>query len=117
MNQAKIGIDLMGQGDVLIDSVEVYLDFFLTPAERTEMDKKLRLAYAYYTNGDVGGCRKILDGYWPQYLKKHIQVDAQWVQQQEEPAVRSAGLPVRTPLKSVAPPSRLDRIKSWIPSF
>ncbi|PHS07010.1 MAG: hypothetical protein COA78_13750 [Blastopirellula sp.] len=117
MKQAKIGVDLMERGDVLIDSVELYTDFFLLPAERKGMDKMLSLAFDRYSKAAVGDCHQILDSYWPRYVKNHVELDPQWAQQQEKPAIRSAELPVREPLKPAPTPSRLDRFKEWISIF
>jgi hypothetical protein len=64
----RIGFDLMGQGQVDIDQVQVF-DRWLDGQDSRSLMQLLALAGFQLTDKkDVERCRRILDSYWPRFL-------------------------------------------------
>jgi hypothetical protein len=70
----RIRLDLMGQGEVWVDDVELY-DLVFNEAELRALCKLITLANAELQNGQVGDCMKLLEGYWPRFLTQHVPLD------------------------------------------
>ncbi len=63
----RLTIDLLTPGKVWIDDVRLY-DFFLTPAERTELQSQTFLAAKKMRQGDLTAAAKLFDSYWGRFL-------------------------------------------------
>ena len=111
----RVGFDLMGAGEVWIDDVRVY-DSWLPKNERDELMIMRGLAARALSAGQVTECRRILSGYWPQFLMEHVAVD--------EPRVAAAMDDVPRDVRAFPPPqpksdpenaSMLEKVKRRIP--
>jgi hypothetical protein len=67
----RVAFDLMGPGSVWIDDVEVF-DLWFDRTECNELLKTIALADLSLGKGAVMECRRILDGYWPEFLRRHV---------------------------------------------
>jgi hypothetical protein len=67
----RIGFDLMGPGTVWIDDVVVYDNWFLKH-ERDDLMIMRGLAARSLDTGRITDCRRILNGYWSQFLMRHV---------------------------------------------
>lgn len=112
----RVGFDLMGAGNVWIDDVQVYPRWF----PKNECDDLMimrGLAARALSQGKLTDCRRILGGYWSQFLMQHV--DPAAIQMAELPTdVPSSGGAFPPPQ---APPaaeesSMLDKVKKRLPS-
>ena len=114
----RVGFDLMGQGEVWIDDVQVY-DRWFPKNERDDLMIMSGLAARSLSMGQLADCQRILSGYWPQFLLENVPLS--------EPHV--AAVPTDTPRDSRAfpppqpkpaageeKPSVLDKVKQRLPS-
>jgi len=65
--EMTIGFDLMGPGDVWIDEVRVYDNYFQVNEQR-ELLKNVATANSQLDRGKLIECARYLDGYWPRFL-------------------------------------------------
>ncbi len=63
--------DLMGPGTVWIDEITVS-DLRFSENERTELSRLLTHANFALQSGQVTDCLRLLDGYWPDFLERHV---------------------------------------------
>ncbi len=71
LEEIRVGIDLMGPGEVWVDDVEVY-DLSFTDPERIELIKIAGSANAELNVGKLSACHRLISGYWPSFLEKHV---------------------------------------------
>jgi hypothetical protein len=71
LTDLRVAFDLMGKGEVWIDDVQLY-DLWFDTTEQNELLKQLALADFYLGKGELAQCMRILDGYWPEYLRRHV---------------------------------------------
>ncbi|MBC8353624.1 MAG: family 10 glycosylhydrolase [Planctomycetes bacterium] len=91
LNTVSIGFDLVGEGDVWIDDVEVY-DLYFFDTELNELIKNVGTAHFQLEEGRAIDCERFLDGYWPRFVIEHV------------PPARVAQLPrSNTPRRSMEP--------------
>jgi hypothetical protein len=113
----RVGFDLMSEGDVWIDDVKVY-DTLFEESERDELLKSIHTTRSVQLGaGRLGECQRFLDGYWPNFLLRHVPA----------PPARSAsaGAPTKTtsPAEDAAEKkpaeaasrTTWDKMKSWLP--
>ncbi|GAA4428871.1 family 10 glycosylhydrolase [Bremerella cremea] len=108
LETAKIGFDMMGDGNVLVDRVELY-DVAFRDSEINQLNKLVTLAYARYQQAEVGDCYRLLNGYWVKYLEKHVPIAPALAQQLEQN--RAANVAQRNAPKEEPPP------KTWFETF
>ena len=115
----RVGFDLMGQGEVWIDDVQVY-DRWFPKNERDDLMIMSGLAARSLSMGQLADCQRILSGYWPQFLLEYVPLN--------EP--RLAAVPADTTPDSRAfpppqpktgepeeeKPSVLDKVKQRLPN-
>ena len=103
-----VRFDLMGQGEVWVDDVQLF-DLRFNDAEMRALYKLVTLADVTLQNGQIGDCMKLLDGYWPRFLVEHVPLPPD-----AEGAV--AG-PAEEPAKPAPPPQTglMDRVKNLVP--
>jgi hypothetical protein len=71
LSELRIGIDLMGPGDVSIDDLSVY-DLWFHDNERDELVKQLGIAGFQLGHGRLLDSHRYLDGYWPRFLEAFV---------------------------------------------
>jgi hypothetical protein len=71
MTELLIGFDLLGEGEVWIDDVQVF-DLYFQTNERDELLKNYATAKFQLQNGRVSECTRYLDGYWPRFLLEYV---------------------------------------------
>ncbi len=91
LDKVSIGFDLVGEGEVWIDDVEVY-DLYFFDTELNELIKNVVAADFQLDEGRVADCERFLDGYWPRFVIEHV------------PPARVAQLPrSNAPVRPAAP--------------
>ncbi|MBC7334827.1 MAG: hypothetical protein H5U01_00965 [Clostridia bacterium] len=111
-------IDLAGPGEVWIDDIQL-CSLAFSKAERVELFKLIAPAQAKLENGEIADCLRMLDSYWPQYLRAFVPRADLSTQISRE---RQAGQPAETGSahNSVKTPDRsaslLDRLRAVLPS-
>lgn len=71
LDNVSIGFDLVGEGEVWIDDVEVY-DLYFFDTELNELIKNVAVADFQLDEGRVADCERFLDGYWPRFVIEHV---------------------------------------------
>lgn len=109
----SVGFDLLGEGEVFIDEVEVH-DLLFEKNERIELAKLISLAGIHLEKGQLRDCLAILDSYWFRFLEENVPV-------RPEIVARHAALSELGPRKPAAktekePKSFFDRMKGLWPS-
>jgi hypothetical protein len=138
----RIGFDLMGEGEVWIDDVQLF-DLWFEEAERDELLKNIATADLQRTAGRLPQCNQFLEGYWPQFLLRHVALETETSETSLPAPVASAAAPARpkSPARAAraerrenrgqdaarspapvppenapaAKPGMIDRMKSWLP--
>ena len=81
----RVGFDLMGAGEVLIDNVRVY-DRWLDDKDTTAMTQLLASAVELLSRPDgFESCRRIVEGHWARFLDEYTQPLPTSVQIENEP--------------------------------
>ena len=125
LTDLRVGFDLMGEGEVWIDSVEVY-DLWFEDNERDELLKYIAAADFQLAAGQVGDCERFLDSYWPRFLRQFVKLeDARLAGPVEGnlPIVPAAKPERPKPSAAIAAPapepaertSVLERMRHWWP--
>ncbi|MFV1965258.1 MAG: hypothetical protein ACC628_07520 [Pirellulaceae bacterium] len=96
LDKLLIGFDMMGEGEVWIDDVQVF-DLYFQRNEQDELLKRVGIADFHLGKGRVSDCTRYLNGYWPQLLLEHV----------TPPTARVAALP-DNPRERRAPPAERD---------
>ena len=73
LTDLRVGFDLMSDGEAWIDDVEVQ-DLWLQPDEANELLKSAATADLQARSGSLNDCRLFLDGYWPSFLRRNVQL-------------------------------------------
>ncbi len=71
LSPLHVRFDLMGQGEVWVDDVQLF-DLAFNEPELRALYKLITLADVTLQNGQIGDCMKLLDGYWPRFLVEHV---------------------------------------------
>ncbi len=71
LTDLRIGFDLMDEGEVWIDEVQVF-DLWFDDNERDELLKSIAATDFQLTAGQLVGAQRYLESYWPQYLRNHV---------------------------------------------
>jgi hypothetical protein len=117
LEKLKIGFDLMDQGEVWIDEIQLY-DVWIQAKERNALRIASGLANKNLVEyGNVSSCQQFLDSFWPQFLLNHVTPSTSPLD--DVPPVRTAAQPPRAD-ETAAPPeekkSTMDRVRDMIPS-
>ncbi len=73
LTDLRIGFDLMGEGEVWIDNVEVY-DLWFDGPEQADLLKSISTVHVQLGAGQLPDCQRFLDSYWPGFLRRHVTV-------------------------------------------
>ncbi len=112
----RVCFDLMGAGRVWIDDVRIY-DRWFPKHEQDNLMIMRGLAARSLSMGRITDCRRILNGYWPQFLMQHISAEAPKVAQTPADKPRGAvPFPPPRPEPNVEATSMLDKMKRSLPS-
>lgn len=114
----RVGFDLMGAGQVWIDDVHVY-DRWFPKHEQDDLMIMRGLAARSLSKGHLADCRRILNGYWSQFLMQHI--SAQTARMAKAPPATPGGggggsFPPPQPEEGAEKPSMLDKVKKRLPT-
>jgi hypothetical protein len=71
LSQLRVRFDLMGQGEVWVDDVQLF-NLALSETEIRALYKLITMASATLQNGQVSDCMRLLDGYWPRFLMANV---------------------------------------------
>ena len=72
LTDLQVGFDLMGKGKVELDHVQVF-DRWFDKYDRKLLSQTIALAsYQLVNQGDLNGCRQLLDSYWPRFIETYI---------------------------------------------
>lgn len=114
LTDLRIGFDLMGAGDVWIDDVQVF-DLYFHDHEQDELLKLIAVADLHVGKGNLSEALRILDGYWPQFLREHV-ADPPPAQVAETPERSSPA--ANSPAASTSPPTSIrERVWNWVPKW
>jgi hypothetical protein len=131
LTELRVGFDLMGDGEVWIDDVQVQ-DLWLQDDEYNELFKSAPTANLQAQSGRLNECRLFVEGYWPSFLRRHVQLPNS---REAAPAAAGAAAVTSKPSaaarpkrpatapdnESAAKPNWLERTaernKNWWPSW
>lgn len=71
LSPLQLRFALTGPGEVWIDDVQL-CDLAFTKPERLELFKLIAPVEAKFRNGEMADCIRMLEGFWPQYLVRHV---------------------------------------------
>ena len=107
-----VDFDLLGEGEVFIDNVEVH-DLLFDPNEQIELAKLISLAGIHLEKGRVRDCLEILDSYWFRFLEENVPVRPEVVARH---AARRAAKPHKPSPPKQKEKGFFDRMKNLWPS-
>ena len=93
LTDTQVRFDLMGQGEVWIDDIAVS-DLRFSDNERKELSRILTHAHFALNGGNLEQCARILEGYWPTFLRQHVAIGERSVAVGDRP-MRQAEVPQR----------------------
>jgi hypothetical protein len=107
LTDLRVGFDLMSDGEVWIDDVQVF-DLWFNEAERDELLKTTATAQIQLREGQLAECQQFMEGYWPRFLRQHVPL----------PEIRpdaAAAKPRDDHPASSASRSTWDKMRGWLP--
>jgi len=112
LSQLQVRFDLLGEGEVWIDSVRLN-ELELEERERRVLDTRIiALTVAKLQAGELSECQRLLDGYWPRLLVETVPHGA--LARRPTAAASEAPPPMPEPPKEASkPPTWLDRLRGW----
>jgi hypothetical protein len=135
LSDLRVGFDLMSDGEVWIDDVQVF-DLWLEEREYSELLKSASAARLQVETGRFHECRMFLESYWPALLRRHVPLAELPAADAVPPAApalpqarrwlpplggrgRAAWLPPAEPPAALprGPASTAESDKSWLPSW
>ena len=72
LTELRVGVDLMGPGEVWVDDVQMY-DLTFNRDEQIELSKMIAQARLDLRDGRVSDCVRVLDSYWPRFLMTNVE--------------------------------------------
>ncbi len=106
----RVGFDLMGEGDIWIDDVQVF-DLYFHEHEQDELLKMIALADLQLDKGHYGDCQRMLEGYWARFIDEHVPAPPL-------PRVADTDKPSATsPASDDAKTGLRDRMWNWMPKW
>lgn len=106
LTDLQIGFDLMDEGELWIDKVQVF-DLKFSDDELQTLLKSAYVADFQVEEGKVGDALHFVESYWPQFLRRNVPLEQ----------TRVATLPERstTPLPAAAKPAQPEGWRRWLP--
>ncbi|MCC6126977.1 MAG: hypothetical protein IT426_18620 [Pirellulales bacterium] len=111
LSPLRVRFDLMGEGEVWIDDVQLYNLSFSKP-EIVELSKLITLADLKLQYAQLGDCVRLLEGYWPRFLDENVPLPATVVA--KRPPAKPTP-PKDSPAESAERTGFMDRVKNLIP--
>lgn len=116
----QVKFQLAGRGQVDIDNLQFYdllfpLDFLASQSanQKLELVKTIHAAQTAFDDGRLHDCRRLLDGYWPRFIRAYTPV----IQQKQADQITAQDLSTETDQPEQATPSVSERLKEYLPSF
>ena len=111
LSQLRVRFDLMGQGEVWVDDVQLFDLALSTRPSSARCTSSSPWPVSTLQNGQVGDCMRLLEGYWPRFLMENVPLGPGEAVAARPPENRSAAPP------PAAPPSTgwLDRMRNLLP--
>ena len=119
LTDLRVGFDLMSEGEIWIDEVQVF-DLWFEESERDELLKNIAASDVQLSSGQLADCQRFLDGYWPSFLRQNVTLA------EPRPATATVTSPandaataskppaaVAKPADPPAEPSTVERLRSW----
>jgi len=111
--QIRVRFDLMVEGKVWLDGVELF-DRRFHEHELRELTKIIAMANVKLQAGELANCHHLLEGYWPQFLLTYVPladepVIAQPIERDDKTTPRSAQG------NKAKPQGILGRLNHWLP--
>jgi hypothetical protein len=105
LTNLQVGFDLMDEGEVWIDEVQVF-DLRFTDDELKTLLNGVQLADFQVKEGKVGDALHFVESYWPQFLRRNVPLEN----------TRVATLPQRTtPMPAASKPDQPEGWRRWLP--
>jgi hypothetical protein len=123
VTELRVGFDLMGEGEVWIDDVQVYHLWF-EDHERNELLKIIANADFQLSSGRVGDCQRFVESYWARFLRAHVPLpegDTPLAHLEPPLAGQDNAAPTEPPRRDrrgkekEERPSMLERMRGWWP--
>ncbi|HAY81810.1 MAG TPA: hypothetical protein DCY79_18555 [Planctomycetaceae bacterium] len=113
LKDLRVGIDLMGPGEVWVDDVRAH-DTWFRKVERDELLKSVALARFHLRARHVSDCLAVLDGYWSRFLEETTTID--------ESRVKSPPPEATVEQEAEPPPAKPESekpsgLRAWLPKF
>ncbi len=128
LTELRVGFDMMGTGEVLIDDVEL-LDLWFEDNERQQIVLDVGEASLNLRHGKIDACHRFLGSYWARLLMEHApgksvrvaQVPAATRRLQPSSSAGDRATPLSTDAKDPEEPTSWGKIKDkatrWVPKF
>jgi hypothetical protein len=120
LTDLRIGFDLMGEGEIWIDQVQVF-DLWFEENERDELLKSIATANVQTTGGQLFESQQFLGSYWPSFLRRHIEIPEMHAPGgrpgDEGVTGNTAGETAAAPAEKSPPrpPSMVEKVRNWLP--
>jgi hypothetical protein len=120
LSALRARIDLMGEGEIWVDDVQMF-DLAFSRPELIELSKIITLADAKLQNGQFSDCIHLLEGYWPRFLDENVSLPTDVPSQTKAAAKLADGPAAKTAAPQEPPPENtdrtglFDRVKSILP--
>jgi hypothetical protein len=109
LTDLRVGFDLMGEGEVWIDDVQVF-DLWFNEAERDALLFDTAAAQLQLREGQLAECQQFMEGYWPRFLRQHVPLP----ELRPDAAAASPKSRDNEPASS-ASRSTWDKMRGWLP--
>lgn len=122
LTNLRIGFDLMDEGEVWIDEVQVF-DLPFEDVERDELMKMIATAELQLDSGRQAECLRFLESPWAVFLRRFANIDAARLAAQVPPPAAGKGpLPLPANAPAEPPPVQesrgvLDRVRGLTPKW
>jgi hypothetical protein len=115
ISQLRVRIDLMSEGEVWIDDVQLYDLVFDGDTELPELRKMITYYMGQLQKGQVGDCLRFLESYWPRFLLAHVPLVHGPAAAAPLPRTASQPKPAPPPKPEEKKPGFFDRLKGYLP--
>jgi hypothetical protein len=111
LSPIRVRFDLMGEGEVWVDDVQMY-GLAFSKMEIVELSKLIALADVKLQYAQLGDCVRILEGYWPRFLNENVPLTPSILAKQPTNKTPTTEKPPTEPTERTG---LMDRMKNMIP--